>query len=117
MKNYVTDTFTVEKKVHAASGKGHIIVKHYLGKEELNDKCGLFAEVTIPAGCSLGVHEHTGNSETYCILKGHGIYNDNGTEREIGPGDLTFTPNGFKHGLDNTNGSEDIVFTALIIND
>ena len=92
-------------------------IKHLLGKEELNDKCGLYAEVTIPVGSALGYHEHVGNSETYYVLKGHALYNDNGSIREIGPGEVTFTPNGFKHGVDNTKGTEDFVFMALIIND
>ena len=51
------------------------------------------------------------------VLKGHALYNDNGSIREIGPGEVTFTPNGFKHGVDNTKGTEDFVFMALIIND
>ena len=41
----------------------------------------MFAEVTIAPGCSLGYHEHHGESETYYIIKGQGEYDDNGTKR------------------------------------
>lgn len=115
MKNFVTSDLRTDEKMNHAGGQGPMYIKHLLGKEELNDKCGLYAEVTIPAGSALGYHEHVGNSETYYVLKGHALYNDNGSIREIGPGEVTFTPNGFKHGVDNTKGTEDFVFMALLL--
>ena len=48
------------------------------------------------------------------ILKGKGIYNENGTKREICAGDVTFCPDGEGHGLVN-DGDEDIIFIALIL--
>ena len=41
-------------------GKGHVLIKHILGEKEMNGKCGLYAEVTLEPGCSLGYHEHHG---------------------------------------------------------
>lgn len=116
MKNFVKNGLPVIKKENASGGKGYILIKRLLDDTELNGKCGLYAQVTIPPGCSLGIHEHKGESETYYILSGRGTYHDNGTDRPIGPGDVTFTPDGCTHGLDNT-GNEDIVFMALIIFD
>lgn len=95
-------------------GKGHVIIRHLLEEEQLKDKCGLYAEVTIEPGCSLGYHEHHGDSETYYILSGKGIYSDNGTLRMVKPGDVTYTPDGMGHALSNS-GDEDLVFMALII--
>ena len=106
----------VERVQEMCGGKGHVIIKHILGERELNGKCGLYAEVTIEPGCTLGYHEHHGESETYYILSGEGMYNDNGTKRPVKAGDVTFTPNGCGHALDNT-GKEDLVFMALIIKD
>lgn len=105
-----------ERVENMAGGKGHVIIRHILGEKELNGKCGLYAEVTIEPGCSLGYHEHHGESETYYILKGQGNYDDNGTIRPVKPGDVTFTPDGRGHGLTNS-GEEDLVFMALIIYD
>lgn len=93
-------------------GKGHVLIKHILGEKELNGKCGLYAEVTLEPGCSLGYHEHHGESETYYILTGEGNYDDNGRIRPVKAGDVTFTPDGCGHALTNT-GDTDLVFMAL----
>ena len=110
----------MEKKIkkieNMCGGKGHVIIEHILGEKELNGKCGLYAKVTIEPGCTLGYHEHHGESETYFILSGEGNYNDNGTVRKVKKGDVTYTGNGFGHRLDNTT-DEDLVFMALIIFD
>lgn len=107
---------TIEKIENMCGGEGCVVIKHILGKEELNGKCGLYAEVTIGKGCSLGYHEHHGESETYYILSGKGDYNDNGAIRPVTDGDVTFTPSGRGHGLVNT-GDDDLIFMALIILD
>lgn len=104
----------VERCEHKAGGKGHVIIKHLLDEEKLNKKCGMYAEVTLEPGCSLGYHEHHGNTETYYILRGEGEYDDNGTKRQVKAGDVTYTADGEGHGLENT-GSTDLVFMALII--
>ena len=61
-------------------------------------------------------HVHEGESETYVILKGHGVYNDNGTEVEVSIGDVTYCAPGEGHGLVN-NSDEELVLVALIIYD
>ena len=102
---------------HMCEGNGHVIIKELLDEKQLNGKCGLYAEVTLEPGCSLGFHMHYGESETYYILTGEGEYNDNGTSwRHVKAGDITFTPDGRGHGLENT-GNTDLVFMALIIKD
>lgn len=105
-----------EKIENMCGGEGHVIIKHILGEKELNGKCGLYAQVTIEPGCSLGYHEHHNESETYYILSGQGDYDDNGTVCPVKAGDVTFTPDNHGHGLKNT-GDTDLVFMALIIFD
>ncbi|MBQ3290407.1 MAG: cupin domain-containing protein [Kiritimatiellae bacterium] len=97
-------------------GKGTMTIEKLLGPEQLKDKCGLFARVTLPPGAVLGFHEHHGNGEGYFILSGSGAYDDNGVTRTVKAGDVTWTPDGSGHGLSNEAGSEDLVFMALIIN-
>lgn len=99
----------------SANGVGEVKIEMILD-EELKDKCGLYAKVTIPAGSVLGYHEHHGNGESYFILSGEGVYDDNGVKRVVKAGDSTWTPDGSGHALDNTNGKEPVVFMALIIN-
>ena len=105
-----------ERKENKFRDNGHVILKQLIGEKELNGKCGLYAEVTLEPGCGLGFHEHHGETETYYILKGEGIYSDNGNLRMVKAGDVTFTPSGQGHALTNT-GDEDLVFMALIINE
>ena len=99
----------------SGNGKGELKLELILD-EELGDKCRLYAKVTIPAGSTLGFHEHHGNNECYFIVSGEGVYDDNGTKRTVKAGDVTWTPDGSGHGLSNENGKEDVVFMALIIN-
>ena len=98
-----------EKK---ANGKGEITINHLLGANELGGN-DMFAKVVIPPGCSIGYHEHHGNTETYHILQGEALYNDNGTETKVGAGTTTFCPDGEGHSIENC-GTEDLVFIALI---
>ena len=106
----------IKKVENMHGGEGHVIIKRLLDEKQLNGKCGLYAEVTIEPGCSLGYHEHHGESETYYILSGKGIYSENGTLRMVEAGDVTFTPDGKGHAMTNS-GDEDLVFMALIIFD
>ena len=102
-----------EKK---AGGKGHILIENLITAAEMKDKCQMFAKVTLEPGCSLGYHQHKGNNETYHIVEGTGLYNDNGTEITVSAGDTTFCPDGEYHGIENTSGKS-LVFIALIINE
>jgi len=104
--------FEVNKNM--CGGEGEVIIERLLDERQLAGKCGLYARVTIPAGSSLGFHEHHGESETYYILSGTGEYSDGRTTRVVRPGEVTFTPDGEGHGL-KTLGGEPLVFMALII--
>ncbi len=99
----------------SANGVGEVKIEKILD-EELGEKCALYARVTIPAGSLLGYHEHHGNGESYFVLSGEAIYDDNGSRRTIKAGDSTWTPDGSGHGVDNSTGKEPIVFMALIVN-
>ena len=74
---------TTERIENMAGGQGHVLIKRLLDEKQLNGKCGLYAEVILEPGCSLGYHEHHNESETYYILSGKGIYSDNGTLRMV----------------------------------
>ena len=107
---------TVVYEKDPCGGKGNMKLEKILSPEEMKDKCGLFARVTLHPGDVLGYHEHHGNNECYFILSGEGLYDDNGTKRLVKAGDTTWTPDGSGHGLSNETGKEDLVFIALIIN-
>jgi len=50
----------------------------------------------------------------YYILKGEGVYDDNGTEVIVQPGDTTLCLSGESHALINRS-SEDLELIALIL--
>ncbi|WP_372712954.1 cupin domain-containing protein [Ilyobacter sp.] len=95
-------------------GKGTIYNYRYLDKDEINTPLkGFYVNELLP-GSEICYHEHIDDEEFYYILSGKGIVNDNGKEREIGPGDLIYTPFKEGHGLKNT-GDEPIKFAAFIV--
>ena len=98
-----------------AGGKGAVHIEKLLSDQELNGKCDMFAKVTIKPGCSIGIHAHHGNTETYHILQGEALYNDNGKEMKLSAGATTYCPDGEGHGIENCAASGDLVFMALII--
>lgn len=109
----VIEQKTVSAK-NKAGGKGEIFITHLLTPAELAGKCGMFASVRIPAGASIGVHKHTGSTETYHILQGTAAYTDNNETYMVKAGDTTFCADGDTHGIENC-GDEDLIFIALII--
>ena len=99
---------------HAKGGEGYILKEPFLGQEELGENCRLFSRMTLPAGCGLGYHEHLGETETYYILSGSGVYNDNGKDIPAEAGDVFFCKDGDGHAMVNT-GKYDLSFVALIL--
>lgn len=98
-----------------AGGTGTITIIKLLGDGELDGKCDMYAKVIIPPLCSIGTHTHKGNTETYHILSGRAIYDDNGKKIELSAGATTFCPDGEQHSIKNPSTTEDLVFMALII--
>ena len=86
-----------------------------IGPAEMADKVGLYARVIVPPNGAVPYHKHEGNGEVYYFLSGEGEYSDNGAVRTVKPGDVTWTPDGSSHGVEN-KGATDLTFMALIIN-
>ena len=110
---------TIESKTvtakNKAGGKGEIQITHLLPPHFFpTENCQMFASVVIPAGASIGVHKHNGNTETYHILQGKALYTDNEKTYEVGVGETTFCADGESHGIENI-GDEYLKFIALII--
>lgn len=110
-----TDEFRVQKVEGLMGGKGHVTLIHYFEPDDFQGVGRLFAKVLIEPGNSLGAHKHEGEQEAYLIIKGRALYNDNGKEVEIGPGDLTICKDGESHGIE-AIGDETLEYAALITN-
>lgn len=103
----------IEHYTNRASGKGTMHIERLLSGEELGNHVAMYAKVTIDVNSSLGFHTHKGDAESYYILQGSALYDDNGITRELGVGDVTFTPDGFGHSIENI-GDNELIFMALI---
>ena len=104
----------VEKRHAMRGGTGEVTIRHYLKHEEIKARTRLCAELVLPAGASIGPHDHVDEDEIYIIQKGHGLMTDGGKEFTVAAGDAILTGQGASHSIKNT-GTEDLVVTAVII--
>jgi len=82
--------------------------------DEWDPRVRLFSLIQVKPGEEVEYHTHVGESETFFILSGQGVYNDNGNEVDVVPGMVTLTPSGQGHAIKNT-GDEMLIFIALIV--
>ena len=61
--------------------------------------------VLVPLGCSIGEHTHGDDEETYVIVDGSATMVVDGSEIQVGPGDVIVNRAGGTHGLRNTGSS------------
>ena len=95
-------------------GKGEVKIIKLLENEEFHNKGRLFARNIIKPGSSIGFHQHVGDFETYYILSGEGVVDDNGVKVAVSAGDVVYTNVGESHSIENT-GSVDLEIIALIL--
>ena len=105
---------SVEIREAMRGGAGKVTVRHYLKPEEIKARTRLCAELILPPGTSIGVHDHVDEDEIYIIQKGRGVMTDGGKEFPVAEGDAILTGQGASHSVKNT-GAEDLVVTAIII--
>ena len=104
------------KQEYSKQGKTAFTLYDLSDFEGMNSKVKLFSRVEIEVGEQVEYHIHEGNAESYYIISGEGLYDDNGSLRAVGAGTITFTPSGSGHALKNI-GKEKLVFVALILED
>ena len=95
-------------------GSGIIRMVHLLTEKEMQGKGRLFALNVVPPKGSIGLHRHSGDFETYYILKGKAEVSDGKYSYEVGSGDVTVCENGKKHSISNI-GEDDPEYVALIL--
>ena len=70
----------------------------------------LFAKMTHPAGSSAGAHSHP-NEQFILILSGHALFNIEGDEKQVGPGEIVYIPANAVH-HNKVIGDENLVFAT-----
>ena len=97
-------------------GTGEVAVHHFLTEEESGGAGRLFAKIVIEPGGSIGYHQHVENMESYYIIKGKGLVNDNNeAEVVLEPGDCHICLDGNYHSITSVS-DEPLEFIALVIN-
>ena len=99
-----------------SSGKEKMFKTNLADFEAWDPRIRLYSLIQVKPGEEVEYHMHMGESETFFILSGQGVYNDNGTKVDVSAGMVTFTPSGQGHSIKNT-GDEMLVFIALILVD
>ena len=82
---------------HFKGGEGHVVIRKYD-----DPRMGAAVRLTVPAGCSIGLHTHTGNCELIYVLSGSGLCTDDGAEYPLTAGMCHYGPEGHSHGILNT---------------
>lgn len=110
-----TNQMREERVENLKGGEGHVTFLHFYEPEDFHGIGRLYGITLIEPGNSIGVHEHLGEQESYYIIRGKALYNDNGKEMEIGPGTLTLCKSGEVHAIKNI-GDETLEYAMLITN-
>ncbi len=79
-------------------------------------KVRMYSKVILDVGAEVKFHIHTGESESFYILKGIAEYSDDGEITTLHTGDYTNTISGHGHSIKNI-GYDALEFMALIIMD
>jgi len=99
---------------HIGQDGVHLYILHE--NEHLNDHGRLYARITIDPGCSIKWHEHEGEMESFYVLEGECVFDDNGVECPAKPGDLLYTPHGSGHAVHNRSNAPVDVMALVIFN-
>ena len=110
------DTIGIREVTGLMNGNGTLRFEDFMKAEDAPGHGRVFARVTIPPGGSIGYHKHEGEFETYFILDGEAVVNDNGTEYTLHSGDMEMCVSGNSHSIENRT-DEDLHIIALIMND
>ena len=106
--------FKTQVRDNMRGGDGTVVISNFVSEEEMYNKGRLFGKVVLKPGCSIGYHVHENESELFYIIKGSGVFDDNGTQTNVYAGDVTITSSGQGHSVKN-EGNEDLEFIALIV--
>ena len=104
----------VRRDTCVQNGKGEVHMKDITDKAGLYGHGRLFTHIVVDPGCSVGYHTHHHETEFYYILKGEGLFNDNGKEVIVHEGDVCVTGFGEGHSMENQS-QEPLEMIALIV--
>ena len=98
--------------VNMRGGKGSVFMQKVFPTLEHTK---VYSLITIPKGCSIGVHTHVEDEEIVTCLKGKGNLIIDGKRYDFLPSDISLCKSGRNHSIEN-NSEEDLVILAVINN-
>ena len=102
-----------EERENMRGGGGTVSIRHFFKKDEFTANVRLCAELVLPPGAGIGLHEHGQEDEVYIITQGDGMLDDGTGERKVATGDAILTGNGASHAIRN-GGDGDLKMVAVI---
>ena len=103
----------VQVNTNMRGGIGDVTLVHLQSGDQLAPHCRLHAQITVPAGNSIGYHVHEGETEVFHFISGKGHVDDDHEIVDIQSGDVVVTGPGHGHAVIADKG-EDLVFDAVI---
>jgi mannose-6-phosphate isomerase-like protein (cupin superfamily) len=95
-------------------GDGIIEIENFFEPEDFHGIGRLYGISIIRPGDSIGWHQHIGEQEAYFILEGEALYNDNGEETILRPGDYAICRDGEFHAI-KCHGEKTLKYIAFIM--
>lgn len=95
-------------------GEGVIYQSAYLIPEWIRSNLMGFNLMELPAGASIGFHQHCDSEELYYILEGNPIVKDNEREERVEPGTVIWTGQGNFHAMKNDT-EQRVQFLAFVV--
>lgn len=105
---------TIDTKTNFKDGPGAAIFKSIATSEELFNKIKMYSEITFKKDCGIGYHSHNNEEEIMVVIKGQGLYNDDGNESLINEGDVVICLDGHSHSITNNN-DEELKVIAMVL--
>jgi mannose-6-phosphate isomerase-like protein (cupin superfamily) len=103
-----------EIRPNMRGGRGDVTVRHLFQPEEFGGKVRLCAQLSLPAGASIGLHAHADEDEVYLVTRGSGMLDEGGRETRVQAGDAMLTGKGASHAIRN-DGPEPLEIVAFIV--
>jgi quercetin dioxygenase-like cupin family protein len=104
----------VRVRENVRGGEGTLIFHDFLTAEESYGAGKLFSRTVLPAGASIGEHQHEGEYEVYYVLTGTVDVLDDGGWTTLHTGDTHLCSSGESHAIRNFSTSEAEVLMLIL---
>lgn len=100
---------------HMRGGEKNVRITNILEQGEYQGNARMIAQIVLEPGASIGEHVHDNEEEVFYILDGEAVYNDNGREEILMPGDSCVCLGSQKHAIRNASEEDTLRMLAIIL--